>query len=175
MKNTIKLILVIAGISVASLCLAQSEENISKEKIKQLDFLLGEWSGGGWMMNQDRTRSDFTQTEKIEMELNGAVLVIHGQGWDTDSKPIHNALGIISYDTKEEKYSMLAMLENGQQTNAELELISENQIKWWFAVPGGTIKYQLTFEGDAWTEKGEFSPDGNTWYPFIEFTLIKKQ
>ncbi len=174
MNNKTKLAVTIIGILVATLALAQENEELCKEKIKKLDFMLGEWSGGGWMMNQDRTRSEFTQTEKIEMELNGAVLIVRGQGWDTDGKSIHNALGIISYDLVEAKYFMLAMLENGQQTKAELELVSENEIKWWFDVPGGTVKYQLTIDGDTWREKGEFSPDGNAWYPFIEFTLSKK-
>ncbi|MCP4457396.1 MAG: hypothetical protein GY816_05125 [Cytophagales bacterium] len=173
MKKTTKSILTMLGMLMATLCLAQPEKNIGKEKIKELSFMLGEWSGGGWMINPDRTRSEFTQEEKIEMDLNGAILIIHGNGWDMEGKSIHNALGIISYDIKEDKYFMQAMLENGQQTKAELELISENKIEWWFEVNNGSIKYQLTFEGDAWTEKGEFSLDGSVWYPFIEFTLTK--
>ena len=175
MNNTVKTLLILVGILIATMTLAQSSEKHVKEEMDKLNFMIGEWEGGGWMMNQDRTKSGFTQSEKIEMDLNGAVLVIHGQGWNTDGHSIHNALGIISYNAKEEKYSMLAMLEDGQQTKAELELVSKNQIKWWFSVPSGTIKYQLAFERDTWVEKGEFSPDENVWYPFIEFTLTKKQ
>ena len=174
MKLLIKTAVTLLGLLAAVLSFSQTTDNLCKQKMKQLDFMIGKWTGGGWMINQDRTRSEFLQEEVIESDLNGTVLVIHGKGWDQDQKPIHHAFGIISYNLEEEKYNMLAFLEDGKQTKANLEIIEDGKIKWWFEAGNGTIKYTITYTNNAWNEKGEFSPNGEVWFPFIEFNLNRQ-
>lgn len=148
------------------------EDNICKQKMQALKAMEGEWRGGGWIITRDRQRLEFTQKEKIQYLLNGTVLQVHGQGWDVNGELVHNALGMMSYNSKTNEYGMYSYLEDGKQTNASLEIREDGQIKWSFETPdGGTVRYLITIDDDTWTEKGEYSPDGNNWFPIIEFTL----
>ncbi len=176
-----KKIVTIAGVLIGSLIVgqgvAQPSQSQSKEKIKALEFMVGEWSGSGWMMTPDMGRVEFTQKEVIAFGLNGAILHIEGQGWNPEGKLVHNALAVLSYDGREGKYFMNSFLEDGKQGKAELELQEDGKVKWWFSPQPGqpaVIEYLITIADDTWTEKGRYSPDGQQWFPFIEFTLKRK-
>ena len=175
MKNKTKIFLTILGLLIATLSFAQSLEETCKNKMKELDLMVGSWQGGGWALDDNRARTEFTVDETIKYELNGTVLHVRGLGWDLNKKLTHNALAIISYDAAQEKYFMTSFLENGMQTKAELEIIEPGKINWWFNTgQGATIRYSITIQNGEWTEKGEYSPDGEIWYPIVEFT-VKKQ
>jgi hypothetical protein len=36
------------------------------------------------------------------------------------------------------------------------------------------VRYTSTVEGDTWTDAGEYSIDGKTWYPFFGMTLKRQ-
>ena len=151
--------------------MAQSEQ---QKKMEELQFMEGTWSGDGWMVGQDRVRTEFTQTEEIRYELNGMIMVVRGIGKNVEGETIHNALGIVSYDLSK-GYQMNAYLDNGQQTLANMEITGEGKLRWWFDPGNGsTIQYSMEFKDGIWTEKGEFSPDKVNWYPFLQFTLKKQ-
>jgi hypothetical protein len=41
---------------------------------------------------------------------------------------------------------------------------AENQFEWGFPLPNGQVRYFIELDKEGrWKEKGEFSPDGNTW------------
>ncbi|MEQ9230757.1 MAG: hypothetical protein RIF46_08730, partial [Cyclobacteriaceae bacterium] len=111
MKNIITIIGVLIGTLIVGQGVAQTTEEVCKEKIKALSFMQGEWSGGGWMMTQETGRVEFTQTEQIELGLNGALVHIAGQGWDKEGKMIHNAMAIVSFDPTANEYAMHSFLE----------------------------------------------------------------
>ena len=56
-----------------------------------------------------------------------------------------------------------------------IRLIGEKIIQWSFDTPnGGKTRFTADFSKEGfWTEKGEFSPDGERWFPFIEMNLEK--
>jgi len=152
-----------------------AQPQIHKEKMKSLDFMVGTWNGEGWRMNQrDGTHEEFTQIEKIKYELNGSVLLVRGKAHSKDNELVHNALGLISFDALEGIYKMYAILENGMKTEANLEIMEPGKLKWWFKTESGTIKYTLAVNDGVLSEKGEFSPDLENWYPFLQFSLTEK-
>ena len=171
MKN----IIIIVLIGWAFQGMSQSTGEVSKEKMKELAFMEGQWKGGGWNINQDRTRSEFSQSEDVAYELNGTVLLIKGKGVDQDGKLVHNALGVVSYNAAEGNYIMHAFLENGMRTEAQLEIIAPGKAKWWFEPGNGaTIRYTFSVVDGTWTETGEYSPDKETWYPSLSFSVEKQ-
>lgn len=172
-----KIIKIIIGVALGLFILTDTSaqtENVSKEKMKALSALTGEWSGGGWLITREQERKDFTQKEWIKYELDGTIIQIKGQGRNPEGDLIHNAYAIMSYDQKEGKYFMDSYLEDGRQTKANMEIMEDGRIKWWFETPdGGTVRYFISIDEDTWTEKGEYSRDGNNWFPIIQFTLNK--
>lgn len=177
MKIIVITIGVLIGTFIVGQGVAQTQEKETKKQIGSLEFMVGEWSGGGWMMTQETGRVEFTQKEQINLALNGAVLEIAGQGWNLEGEMIHNAKAIVSYDHQAKEFFMHSFLENGRQTKANFELTSEGKIKWWFKPypeQPAVIEYFITVDNDTWTENGRYSPDGKQWFPFIEFTLKRK-
>jgi hypothetical protein len=170
MKNTfISILLFIAVQGVA-----QSVEETAKAKMKELAFMAGEWTGSGWTTGQDRKMSTFSQTESLQFDLGGTVLIIRGQGKDAQGNIAHNAFAVISYNAQTKAYQMHSWLENGMSTQAAVELLGPGKLNWWFKTESGTIRYKLEFEGKTWKESGEFSPDEKAWYPFLEMSLTRK-
>jgi len=153
---------------------AQQMQEKCKSKLQKLSFMEGKWSGSGWAVNpDDRSRETFSQEETISYELQGTILHIRGKGHNEDGEAIHNALGIIYYDAKEDTYFMHSFLDTGQETKAHFEPTGDGY-KWWFGDGnGGTIQYTATFEQGKWVEKGAYSRDGEQWYPFMEFQLTQ--
>ncbi len=176
MKNIVTIIGVLIGTLIVGQGVAQSTEEVCKEKIQALRFMEGDWAGSGWVMTQEAGRVEFTQKEKITFALNGSLLQIAGQGWNPEGKMIHNAYAVISYDPIANEYAMHSFLENGRQTKAQFEPQGDGEIKWWFSPNPGQptiIEYTINISEDTWVEKGRYSPDGTQWFPFIEFTLTK--
>lgn len=153
----------------------QAENEMVKKKMMALEMMVGEWQGEGWMMSPSREKVDFTQKESIRYGLNGSILMINGQGWDKEDKMIHNAFANIYYDLEKGAYGVHSFLEDGKQTLADLSILEDGSVQWSFS-PGGAaiIKYTMSFTDETWNEKGEYSPNGEMWFPFIEFTLKKK-
>lgn len=71
---------------------------------------------------------------------------------------------------------MKSHIMDGNQTEAYFKVISENNFEWGFETPTkAKIKYTIVLnpQDKSWVEKGEYSPDGNTWYPFLDMNLKK--
>lgn len=171
MKTIIKWNLGVIALLWVLMPQAQQMQEKCKSKLQKLSFMEGEWSGSGWTVNQDQSRETFSQEETISYELQGTILHIRGKGHNEDGEMIHNALGVIYYDAKEDKYFMQSFLDTGQQIRANFEP-SQDGYKWWFSDGnGGTIQYTATFDQGKWVEKGAYSRDGEQWYPFMEFQL----
>jgi hypothetical protein len=54
--------------------------------------------------------------------------------------------------------------------------VEDNHFEWGFdAANNAKIRYDIKLNpaDKSWVEKGEYSPDGKTWYPFIDMKLTK--
>lgn len=141
----------------------------AQQEIKNLEFLVGEWSGSGWMMNQSREKMTFDQTESVQLKLNGTGLLIEGVG-RSEEEIVHNALAIVTMDEGENIFKFTSFLQSNQQGSYKAELIDD--VFYWYPVEN--VRYVITInEKGQWHEIGEANSGGN-WYQFFEMTLDKK-
>ncbi|WP_425637078.1 hypothetical protein ACPUEN_16870 [Algoriphagus yeomjeoni] len=170
MKKLTILILTLSVIS--SMVVAQNGEinKTSQAEVKKLSFLVGEWSGSGWMVGQDRVKHTFEQTEKIQFKLDSTAILIEGLG-KSDGKIVHNALAIITSSGEENQYDFQSFLSSGQKGTFKSDL--KEDVYYWY--PAESVRYIIKInEKGQWFEIGEFN-QGDTWYTFLEMTLEKKE
>ncbi|HUS19820.1 MAG TPA: hypothetical protein VMZ25_09235, partial [Terriglobales bacterium] len=67
------------------------------QQVKKLDFIVGEWSGEGWMDLPGGVRETFTSWEKIQSKLDGVALLVEGlHKSKATGKVVHQTLAVIS-------------------------------------------------------------------------------
>lgn len=148
---------------------------LAQGSFAELQSLQGTWVGEGYQQRGQDDRVDFRQVEEVATLLDGKVIMFHGTGSnpETDFKGFE-AVGIMYHDTNDGKTYMHAWTHDGMYTKADVAFNDEGFI-WSFKVNnGGTVKYETVISGDTWSETGAYSPDGNSWYPFMEMQLKRK-
>ena len=147
-------------------------------ELSKAAFLLGRWQGGGWIDLGPGRRAEFKQSETITSRLGGGAIVMEGLGKRTaaDGTEIvtHEALGILTWDAKEQKGMMRAYRAGGQFVDADVTLLP-NRLIWQFRIAGvGDTRYTIVLnEQGRWFEIGELSKDGSEWRKFFETTLSR--
>ncbi|NVK52087.1 MAG: hypothetical protein HWD85_04075 [Flavobacteriaceae bacterium] len=175
-RLTITILSLILGINF---CLAQNDSVKPYTSVKQLDFMIGEWEGTSWMMTR-KGKENSVVKEKAEYKLGKSIIVVEGIGTKTDTiknntTTIHNAFGIISYDSEKKRLLMNAY-KNGESTLSEIKFIANKVIQWGMENTNGSkVRFTVDFSAkDKWTEIGEFSRDGINWTKFLEMKLTRK-
>jgi hypothetical protein len=125
--------------------------------MKKLSFLVGKWAGEARLLRGPDQWVTVLQTEEAQYKLDGLILVIEGVG-RTESTPLLQALGVISYDDQTATYRMRAF-NDGRFLESEVKLLDDGKgIKWGFSF--GEIKtsstLRITDEGDL-TEAAEIT------------------
>lgn len=125
-------------------------------------------------------RSESVTLEKVEYKLDSSIIVVEGLGTITDSLTnvttvIHNAFGVIFFDSKTNSLAMNAY-KDGESTLSKIEFIGEKVFRWNLDIPnGGAVRFTVDFSVDnKWIETGEFSADGTTWRNFMGMDLSRK-
>lgn len=157
---------------------AQSAGTSSATEMKKLDFLAGDWKGEGWIEMGPNGRSTFKQTETVLSKLSGTVILIEGVGKGKLASTgqegiVHNALAVISYDSRAKKFQFRAFRADGNFIDAEMTP-EGNGLVWGFREPQRNVEIKYTIkltDTGQWNEVGEFSMDGKTWRKFFEMTL----
>lgn len=151
---------------------------VSKQKIGQLDKMVGTWKGTGWMYTPNGKESSDV-LEIIQYKLDSTILFIEGSGTkvmdDGSQKKVHDALGVISYHPFTKNYQMNSFISKGLSTNAKVKINEDESIVWWFEAGPNTIRYTLAIANNQWNEIGERSADGENWQQFFEMNLRKVQ
>lgn len=157
---------------------AQNDSLNHKATIDKLDFMIGEWEGNGWMMTRNG-KENAKINEKVQYKLENDIMVVEGLGTKTDSitneqKIVHNAFGIIFFDTKANSL-MIDAYKEGESIQSKIEFIEEKIIQWKMDIPNqGKVKFTVDFStNNKWIEIGEFSRDGENWMKFLEMNLDK--
>tara|TARA_B100001105_G_C22208784_1_gene364461 strand:+ start:64 stop:606 length:543 start_codon:yes stop_codon:yes gene_type:complete len=179
MKNHIKIGLTLLGVVISLIGFAQDFSAVCKKEMSQFGFLTGEWVGEGWVITPQGSRENSMVTESIAYDLNNTVISLRGTGTaerNGDKTRVHDALGVLYYDPFTKKVNMDSWIARGMSTKADLELLGEGKMKWWFpAGPNRVIRYTINIENDKWNEVGEMSSDkGETWVQFFEMNLTKQ-
>lgn len=141
-------------------------------ELKKLNFLVGQWTGAGWVQFGNQ-RFEFEQNETVYYKLDGAILILEGQG-RTKGQVVHNAYGIYSFDTHSKSLKFDTFEASGRRSQASANL-EGNTLVWYFRDEDKKVSIRFTarFEGKTWVEEGERSTDENTWSKFFEMTIRK--
>lgn len=88
--------------------------------------------------------------------------------------PVHEALGIFSWDPRAEAYTFRTYTARGGNGDAHRAELDDGRVAWSYEDPSiGTVRYTITVTPDGtWHEIGDASADGGaTWHRFFEMTL----
>jgi hypothetical protein len=156
--------LAILGLTLASPLVAQTRPDPSsllaaqRQAMTPLARMDGVWRGPAWTITANG-RHEITQTERIGTFLGGTVRVVEGRGYNADGSVGFNALGIISFNTMTNSYSMSSW---AQGYNGVFPFRpTADGYEWELpAGPGATIRYTATVTADTLVERG-FRVAGN--------------
>ena len=164
-----------------NLAFAQYIDSLQVNEMKKVQWLVGKWEGEGWMMFGPEEKHTFSQTETVTSKLNGLLLAIEGIGIagaaeEGESKIIHNAFAVLSYDSENQKFKMRAHKADGAFTEADAIVDDNGNFIWGFNHPyAGELRFTIKQNDKGqWYEIGEVSSDdGITWYQNFEMILNK--
>ncbi len=161
-------LLLIAALTVP--CYAQEAPNAS-EKMKPVEFLVGEWEGEGWMMTRSG-KMESLSFEKVTPKAGGTVLMIDGLGKDKSSgKETHNAFGILRYEVTSQSYKLTSYLSSGQ-SGEFVATIGNKTISWEIKSDQRHVRYTMKIDDQGrWHEIGEVNLGADKWMQFMEMTL----
>ncbi|QGZ94710.1 hypothetical protein [Terricaulis silvestris] len=144
--------------------------------MERIAGMAGDWRGEA-NVTFPATRT-VHQNEHIERDMNGLLLVIHGNGYATADRtgaPIFNALGVISYDDARQIYEF-RVYNDGRAATAEAHFLDDGRLQWTMNFSPVIIRYTITLGANTWNEIGEMSRDnGATWTQTIEMNLTRIQ
>jgi hypothetical protein len=166
--------------SLAGPSLAQSPTGAGSEEMKKLDFLVGQWTGEGWIAVGLGQRRKFKQTEGVQLKVDGALLLIDGLGkgkvpGKQDEVTVHSAFAVVSYDTKAKAFRWRAYRAGGDWVDTDAK-VGDRNLEWGFHDErAGDIRFTIAVnQRGQWFEIGEYSRDAKTWQKFFEMTLDKQ-
>jgi hypothetical protein len=138
---------------------AQAMMSSQRAAMEALSFMDGAWRGTAWTVTPDGKRLSLTQTERVGPLLGGTVKLVEGRGYESDGRTGFNALGVISYNPANRKYSIQSYA-SGQAGAFPLEA-SGNGFVWQIpAGPNAIVRFTATFQGGNWHEIGEHVAEG---------------
>lgn len=172
--------LIITALAILGLMSAQAQGTAPeslKQEMQKLSYMAGKWKGEASMRQPNGALLKVNQEEDIQFKLDGTILVIEGTGRNPeDGKISFNAMAIISFDQQKKEFKFRSHVMDGNQAEAYFKILEENHFEWGFDLPNNAkIRYDIKLKPSdkSWIEKGEYSPDGNVWYPYIEMKLKK--
>lgn len=169
------LFFVVAAVaSAAAQAPPPSASPTARERMKALEFLIGEWEGEAWMQMGPGQPETVEQQERVEWAAGGEVLVIRGLGRQ-GGRVVHDAVGTIAWDSRSGRYTMWTYRAGSGASTPDLT-VEPGVVVWSLATPGAEIRFTMRLDAEGrWTEKGERSTDGGkTWVPFLGMALRKK-
>src|SRR5438046_701313 len=108
-------------LAVTAVSAQQPNAAAQREAMKKLEFLVGKWSGPASVVRGPGESLKITQSEDVQMKLDGLVLLVEGTGRDLDEKIVFRALATISYDDTTSSYRFRAYNE-GRFLDSELKV-----------------------------------------------------
>jgi hypothetical protein len=177
-----KTILIIAaalfGLSLSNIKAQSPAPEVVKQEMQKLAYMAGRWQGEALIKRGNTPPEKVLQEENIQFKLDGTALLIEGIGRSpmTGNRVVFNALAVVSYNQHTKQFGLKSYTMEGNQTEAYFTVVKDNHFEWGFETPAkAKIRYTIVLDPQqkSWIEKGDYSPDGSTWYPFIEMSLKK--
>lgn len=149
---------------------ASNSVDAQREAMRKLAFLAGHWSGPVSIIRGPGEALHLTQTEDVEYQLDGLVLLVEGKSTSADGKVVFSALATIAYDDASHTYRFRAY-HDGHYLDTELSVPAEG-FSWSFtAGPAHIVNtMHLTGKGD-WDEVTEVTFGSNPPHRSVEMLL----
>lgn len=139
--------------------------------MSRLAGLDGVWRGSAWTEMRPGEKHTVTQTERVGSFLGGTIKVIEGRGYEADGSVAFNALGIISFDSQTDSYSIRSYAQ-GRVGDFPVT-VTDDGFQWEIEAGPVKIQYAAVIQDDTWTETGDrIMPNGET-VRFFEMTLTR--
>jgi hypothetical protein len=146
-----------------------------KAEMNKLSYFVGDWEGQASYRSGQGPAQILSQKEHIEWNLDGVILSIEGIGRKDDVVQF-NAYAIINFDPYAKVFKFKSYTKEGRSTEAYFRILKENNFEWGFDIPsGGKVRFTIVLDPlqKSWSEIGEYSQDGNTWFKTTELNLKK--
>lgn len=154
MKKSLLFFMILMSFSLISIAQAPDYSEAVGEKMSPFTSWLGKWVGVGTMQTQQGPSST-TVEEIIEMKLGGTAILINGLGKvnanTENERVVHNALGILSYNIQEQRYTFHSWLGTGVSSEAWFEIVDTNRYQWGLDTPQQKIRYTITLDASKGT------------------------
>jgi hypothetical protein len=158
MKATV---LALAGLLLAAPVAAEMTLEQKQGEIDRLGFLVGEWTGSGWMQRGPE-RHEFESRESIREAAGGLVLLIEG------THTGFSALGVVSAADSAGAYAMRSWTSEGRGAEAAARISAPGVFEWGF----DRVRYTITVTAAGeWSEIGEYRLDSGQWTNFFRMDL----
>jgi hypothetical protein len=143
-----------------------------RDAMKALQPMDGTWRGPAWTLLADGSRHEVTQTERIGPFLGGTIKVIEGRGYEADGRVSFNALAVVSYDTRQQRYNLQSHAQ-GQSGTFTLTPTAEGYV--WTIPTGGetSIRYTAVIRNGELHEVGDRLAPGQAAKRFFEMRLTR--
>lgn len=139
--------------------------------IQRLAFMDGEWRGEARIQGPGGP-TVLTQTERVGPLLGGSIRVVEGRGYAADGSTQFNAMGVISWDARAERYSFRTYAQ-GFSGDYPFE-VTDDGFRWETpAGPNARIQYVATIRDGSWHEVGTYVAEGQPPRPVIEMRLTR--
>ncbi|WP_296820190.1 DUF1579 domain-containing protein [Brevundimonas sp.] len=164
----------VLALSAPGLAMAQAMNpagsDEQRQQVADLSFLDGEWRGEAVIFNRDGSRTTLTQTERVGPLLGGSIRVVEGRGYDAAGVTVFNAMAVISWDEREDRYRFRSWA-NGHDGDFRFERTDTGFVWEVPAGPGAVVRYTATVQDGVWHEVGAYMREGMEPRPTIEMTL----
>lgn len=139
--------------------------------IDRLNMLDGEWRGEATVHGPDGTMT-LTQTERVGSMLGGSIKVIEGRGYAADGSTGFNAMAVVSWDARANRYGFRSWAQ-GYSGDYAFE-VTDDGFRWETpAGPGAKIEYVAVVRDGTWHEVGTWVADGQPRRQMIEMRLTR--
>jgi len=158
------------GVALGAQQPASSSSDIQREAMRKLSFLAGHWSGPATIVRGPGEPLHLTQTEDVQYQLDGPVLLLQGKSTSADGKVLFSALATIAYDDASHTYRFRAY-NDGHYLDTELT-VPANGFSWSYTAGPARIvnTMHLTGKGE-WNEVTEVTVGGNPPHRSVEMLL----
>jgi hypothetical protein len=138
--------------------------------MRKLAFLAGHWSGPVTIVRGPGEPLHLTQSEDVEYELDGLVLLIEGKSTSADGKVLFSALATVAYDDASHAYRIRAY-NDGHYLDTELS-VPASGFAWGFATgPAHIVNTMHVTPKGEWDEVTEVTMGDNPPHRSVEMLL----
>jgi hypothetical protein len=156
---------------------AQPSITTQRTAMAKLDYLVGQWSGDGWVETNPNQRRTFKAVEIAQLKLDGLLLTMDGMhrgqvDGKGEERVIHHAFAMVNYDDKNGRYRFQGFTAMGNHVDGEAKVV-EGHLIWNVKIQKfGDVRYTIKSDDkDRWSEIGEVTQDGKSWRKYFEMTM----